>query len=256
MKMKQIPDLKKIIVKAIKYKEGTRLDNITGKFVKKHRKEQSSHPKDKSLLKKLRISKGDKVLSLASYYASWAEEIAKLGCKVDLNDVSKSLLDFCRKNKKKFNKYILADYSTLPKKMNEYDWSFTYEAVGGKQGLPIACIRGLMNKKGVIITTRTEAPGSKVYQYPKIAKALSKIYKIKSYVYKFNVLSVIPREKRKWEILCCIMKTNKKAQQMAKKDIEVLNKKKFSKKDKDSIIRLSKAAELIKPEFRKYVTTS
>ncbi len=251
--MKQIPDLKKIIVKAIKYKEGTRLDNITGKFVKKGSKEQSSHPKDKSLLKKLRISKGDKVLSLASYYASWAEEIAKSGCKVDINDVSKSLLGFCRKNKRKFSKYILADYSTIPKKLNQYDWSFTYEAVGGKQGLPIACIRGLMNKKGVIITTRTEAPGSKHYQYPKIVKLLGRLYKAKSSVYKFNVLSVIPRETRKWEILVCTLKTNKKAQQMAKKDIEVLNKKKFSKDDKASINRLSQIAKLIKPEFRKSI---
>ncbi|MAE49918.1 hypothetical protein CMI48_03765 [Candidatus Pacearchaeota archaeon] len=49
--------------------------------------EQGTTPQDKDLLRKLGIKKGESVLSIAGYYASWAKELQKAGAQVDYREL-------------------------------------------------------------------------------------------------------------------------------------------------------------------------
>ena len=131
----QIPNLKKILRPRWAHKPGWGV-NESGW----HRVEvwtQGTVPKDSKLLEKLGIKKGDKVLAIAGYFGDWANALKKRGAIVDYSDVSKSMINYVKKNKK-FKKYLASGYEKIPKQEGEYDWTFTYEACGGGQGLPIA----------------------------------------------------------------------------------------------------------------------
>jgi len=230
--------------------------------------EQGTTPRDNNLLKKLGIKKRDKVLAIAAYYASWAKELQKAGAKVDYSDISRSIANWVKKNiKPKFRKYVVSNYELIPKKPNEYDWTFTYEACGGGRGLPIAYLRSLLNKKGGILMMCIElkhkkANASKVKRYPSIVKTLSRIYNT-SYSVNEKKIKVHKREEdvKVRNFLICKIFTNRLARKRVEFDLkflgEIKNKKKIKLKNKEeenSLKRLNKITKmLVKEDFIKNI---
>ncbi len=260
MKTYQIPNLKEILKPRWAHKPGK---GMSEKFVLHDRPsfQQSTVPEDPELLKKIGIKKGEKVLSIAASYASWASEIAKLGAEVDYSDISKSLVNWS-KNKygNLFRKYICSNYELIPKKVEEYDWTFTFEACGGGSGLPIAYLRSLLNKKGGILVyhlrhgTSKKKMGGKPKTYPLIVKTLSQVYgaeckikqiKIKSHRFEKPTMMIDHK--------IHIIKTNKKARRLAKQDLDALNSNRYSKV---SLERLDKFSKTISNDYLKEKTLS
>jgi len=272
MKLK-IPDLNKIIKPIWKHEAGYGLKQ--GKFYKQSVAEQGTAPEDQKLLDKLGIKKKEKVLAIAGYYGSWASEIKRLGAKVDYNDISRSMVNYVKKNQRKFDKYICSNYELIPKKSGEYDWTFTFEACGGKQGLPIAYLRSLLNKKGGILVLyfRDEEKykmGGKLKSFSAIVKIISS-----TYYTSFSIKKKLIKARRKnifkgnLPHMIYILRTNKSARNKAFLDLKVLDylkKKRMINSDvdsknlkikekelKDSIKRLSRISKLIDEKFNKTI---
>lgn len=233
--------------------------------------EQGTTPRDSKVLEKLGIKKREKVLVIAAYYASWASELQKAKARIDYSDISKPIVDWVKKNEKiKFGKYICSNYELIPKNPKEYDWTFTYEACGGGRGLPLAYLRSLLNSNGGILVIHLgdekhqKANISKLQKYPNIVKILSKIYNAKSSAVKKKIKARKRGEKNIeiHEFLVSKIKTNNSARKKVELDLEILNfiqnkkiinlekdskRLKIDKKGlKDSLIRISKIAKLIK----------
>lgn len=255
VKSYKIPNMKEILKPRWAHKPGF---GMKEKFVlhKRESFQQSTAPEDPNLLKKLGIKKGEKVLAIAGYYASWASELAKLGAKVDYSDISKSLINWSKKKYNKlFRKYICGNYELIPQKFNEYDWTFTFEACGGGSGLPIAYLRSLLNRKGGILVyhlrygTAKRKMGSKPKRYPLIVKTLSQIYNTNYKIKEIRVKS--HRFEKPTKMIAHrvhIIKTNKKARELAQKDIQALSSNKFSEENLERLNRLSK---IISDEYLK-----
>ncbi|MBU0957300.1 MAG: hypothetical protein KKF56_00670 [Nanoarchaeota archaeon] len=255
MKTYKTPNMEKILKPRWEHKPGF---GMSEKFVLHHRPsfQQSTVPEDPNLLKELGIKKGDEVLAIASYYASWASALAKLGAKVDYSDISKSLVNWSRKKYGKlFQKYICSNYELIPKKLEEYDWTFTFEACGGGSGLPIAYLRSLLNKKGGILVYHLrygkakKKMGSKSKRYPLIVKTLSKIYGIK---FKIKQIKIKSHRFEKPTTMIAhkvhILKTNKKARELAQQDLNALFSNKFSQ---ENLRRLDQLSKSISEEYLK-----
>lgn len=246
-----IPDLKKIIQPIWEHKPGYGV-NKEG-WIKLKICEQAVIPEDPRILEKLGIKKGDKVLAIAGYYATWASFLARKGAKVDYSDISKSMVSHVKKNVKvKFGRYICSNYELIPKKEKEYDWTFTFEACGGSQGLPIAYLRSLLNKKGGILVLFYEKGGrmgSKWKRYPMIVKTLANVYGARFDIKELNIIGH-KKGKERSSLLhrVYVLKTNARARKIAREDLKALASNNYSK---DSLKRLSKVARLIKPEFLK-----
>ncbi len=258
----KIPHLKKILEPLWLHNPGEAV-NQTG-WHKHEVLMQGSRHVDSNILNKLRIKKGEKVLAIAGYYGDWAYALQKNGAKVDFSDVSKSIVNWVKKqNDRKFEKYILSGYELLPKKEKEYDWTFTYEACGGGQGLPLAYLRSLLNKKGGILVLffrpdKPEKMGSKLTRYPLIVNQLAKVYGGKSVVIRKSIKAHRAEMPDKYyTFIIHKIITNNKARELAKKDIEFLwkigNKRTISKEYKDSIKRLDIFSKALNNEFKREV---
>lgn len=250
----KIPNIKEIEKPVWASKPGFGMGKKDGKRVhlKQDVWEQGTTPKDKELLKKLGIKKGDKILAIAGYYATWASALNRAGAKVDYSDVSKPIVEYVKKNVKvKFRKYICLGYEHIPKKPLEYDWTFTYEACGGGRGLPIAYLRSLLNKKGGILVLHfsnkkhTLANSNKIKRYPLIVKRLAKVYGAKSQVVKKKIIARRKTDQvMVHEFLISKILTNNSARKRVELDIKVLwftKGKKIINLEKDSKrLRISK----------------
>ena len=246
-----IPNLKEIMKPEAAHEPGYGINAYTGKFIKQKILEQGSTPKDRNLLKKLGIDKKERVLAIAGYYASWASAIARLGVKVDYSDISGSMVKWVKKKYGNlFERYICSNYELIPKHEEEYDWTFTYEACGGKRGLSIAYLRSLLNTKGgiLVLLIRKDAPekmGSKLKQYPKIVRTISKLYNCKSIVKIIKIKGYRKaQESSMLENQISKIITNKKSRKLAEQDLEVLQeiqkRKSIGKKLMPSLKRLNK----------------
>lgn len=257
MKTYKIPNLKEILKPRWKHEPGFGMNQ---QYVLKERPsfQQSTHPEDKLLLKKLEIRKSDKILAIAGYYASWASEIAKLGPKVDYSDISDSLVNWSKKKYGSlFKKYILSGYELIPKKEKEYDWTFTFEACGGGSGLPIAYLRSLLNNKGGILVyhkrygEQKKKMGGKPKKYKLIVKTLAKVYGVKFKIKEIKIKSHrFEKPTKMITHVIHIAETNNNARKLAKQDIQALFTKKFTK---ENLKRLNKFSKAISPEFLTYV---
>lgn len=251
MKTYKIPNLKKIMEPKWAHKPGF---GMSKPFTlhKREGLEQSSTPEDPNLLKKLGIKRGEKVLGIACYYASWASALAKTGAKVDYSDISKQMVSWSkRKYKRLFGKYMASNYELIPKNSNQYDWTFTYEACGGGSGLPIAYLRSLLNTRGGILIyhirpkQQIKNMGDKPKRYPLIVKTLSKIYDTRCSVKEIKIKG--HRLGKPSSMITCmvhVIRTNQRARELARQDLEALMSNKFSK---ENLERLSKLP--IKEEF-------
>ena len=267
LKMK-IPDIKKILEPRWAHKPGWAV-RPSGWYRSK-KWTQATIPKDPDILKKAGIRKGDKVLAIAGFYGDWATGLAEAGAKVDYSDVSRSIVDYVKKTKPKiFSSYMCSNYELVPKKPREYDWTFTFEACGSKQGLPIAYLRSLLNNKGGILAMlvrRGVYGGGKAKNYPRLIKKLSSIYKTNNY---FKEVSVSTSEKGKYTGKLphrfYKIKTNKNAREMAGMDLKMLDflkcKRKIRLKEdakkldvtekdlKSSILRLNRFSKIFGDKF-------
>ncbi len=266
-----VPNLKEILKPVASHKFGYGIKTETGKFYKQDILEQGSTPEDKNILKKLGLKRNEKILAIAGYYASWASALKKAGVRVDYSDISESMVAWAKKEYKKlFGKYIHSNYELIPKNPKEYDWTFTFEACGGKRGLPIAYQRSLLNTKGgiLVLLLREYAPekmGSKLKQYELIVKTLAKIYGAESSVKKIKIISHIKGKTTASNphMIYRIM-TNNSARKKVELDLKVLGyfeNKKIVDLEKDSekleiktqelktsLTRLNKLSSLIKEE--------
>lgn len=252
----KIPDIKKILMPTWLHNPGEAV-NQEGWYKQKILM-QGTRPKDKKILEKLGIKKKDKVLALAGFYGDWAWGLQKNGAKVDYSDISRKIVAWVKKQKdRKFERYIVSDYINIPKRELKYDWSFTYEACGGGQGLPLAYLKSLLNKKGGILVLcfrpdKPNAMGSKIKRYPLIVKMLEKAYGAKAKIIRKRI-KAHRREMPEQNYTYIVHKilTNPKARKLAKKDFEFLiktkNKKIFPQKEKDSIKRLNILAKAMNP---------
>lgn len=270
-----ILDIKKVIKPTWAFNAGFGINPKTGRFRKQKILEQATTPEDKKLLKKLKINKNDRVLAIAAYYASWASKIKQAGAMVSYSDISSSMVNYAKKKvKTRFFEYIKSNYELIPENPEKYDWTFTFEACGGNQGLPIAYLRSLLNKKGGILVyyprkgKGKKVTGNKSKTYPTIVKTLAKLYKTKFLIKKvyFNghakgkPFSKIPHRVF-W------LFTNQKARQKVLFDLKIIDlistKRKINlekeskllkinKKDlEDSLKRIFQLSKLIKPDFMK-----
>lgn len=270
----KIPDLNKIIKPTWKHKPGYGIRGKKGL----HEQEvwaQATTPEDPEILKKLGIKKGQKILVIAGFYGNWAAAIKKAGANVTYSDISLSIVNYVKKNSKiKFDKHICSNYELIPGAPKKYDWTFTFEACGGSQGLPIAYLRSLMNNCGGILVLHYEKGrhmGSKYKRYPKIIKTLSRIYGAKGSMKKTKFMGYGKGRENKSRLTHFIytIKTNEAARKKAEADIKLLdylrNKRKMNLENdsgifnitkgelRDSVSRLSKVSELSKKEFRREI---
>lgn len=164
----------------------------------------------------------------------------------------------------------------IPKKSKDYDWTFTYEACGGKQGLPLAYLRSLLNNKGGILTVflnpkNPKSIGGKLKTYPNIVNTLAKVYNSRSIVkkIKINACRRIDDNFVTHPFLVAWIMTNENARTKAELDIKVLshlkNKKSFNidresknfnitkREINDSFRRLERISQLFEEEFIKEI---
>jgi len=273
-----IPDLNKI-VKFPKFKTTEGLRTVKGfwdkgRLIAKTTKTQATLPKDKNLLKKLGIRKGDKILAIAAYYGDWADALGEDGAKVCYSDISKSLVNWARENLKNIESFICCDFVSIPRKKLEFDWTFSFEPVGA--GLPVAMLRSLLNKKGGILVvyvprfikrTRKWKTGRNLFR---IINCLSKTYECRSQIERIMIEGTLPNGEKlvKPHIFGKIF-TNKLARERANFDLALLgllkNKRRVSikklmniskakrKKIERSMNRLNRISKLLEEKFRKNV---
>jgi hypothetical protein len=228
-------------------------------------------PTDKKLLNKIGLKRNDKILVIAGYYGDWAKALAKAGVIVHYSDVSVSLLNWCKKNLKEKNikKYILSDYALIPSKKLEYDWTFSFEPIGANQGLPIAMLRSLLNRKGGKLVVYPRIVEEEFNRHLKSSRKLTRIIRNLSKIYKarYQISKKLIRGKaQKGEELVkkhviVTMFTNDSARKKAEIDLKVLDlikKRKLksseiSKEIIQSLKRIDKLTKVIDKSFVKKV---
>jgi len=261
MKFK-VPNLKQILKPVALHNPGYGIKTETGRMRKQSIWEQGSTPEDDRLLTKLGIKKGERVLAIAGYYASWASALQEAGARVTYSDISKAFVDYIRK-RQRFEDYICSNYELIPRESGKYDWTFTFEACGGKRGLVLAYLRSLLNTKGGILALliREDTPekmGSKLRQYPLIVKTLADIYKARAKVKEVMIRGHRKgRETGNYLHQISILRTNQKARRLAELDLRVLeqiqDKRKVGKDLEDSVKRLARISRIISSDCLKEV---
>lgn len=242
----KIPDFAKIKKSATAWKVNSYFESDEWK--KKSKKSQHTIISDEKILSKIGLRKNENLLIIAGYYGNWANSLAQAGAKVTYSELSKTLVSYVkRKYSGAISNFICSNYVNLPKKENEFDWTVSFEPVGGESGLPIAIIRSLMNRKGIKIIhyPRENKPEQSYERYSLIAEVYSCHFTRKKVFLKG--INQKGKDLDSNHIITTI-ETNPASQKMAKEDIKSLEKNKFSK---DSATRLSRISLLISKEFLK-----
>ena len=137
---------------------------------------QSTIPRDPDLLLHLRMIPGARVLSIASYYGDWAMALHTVGASVDYTDVSPEFVSRAQALGT-FSSCWRADYVLYPDRPKVYDWTFSYEPVGGSSGgLPISLVRSLLNHSGAVFLFYPEGHAGKERRFPQIFSEIAEIY--------------------------------------------------------------------------------
>ena len=108
---------------------------------------QRTDPDRSGLLTLVGLRDTAKVLFVAGHKGTWPLALAEAGAEITYTDVSKSLTDFARENVRHPNirDYICVNYVLCPEVPEQYEWTFTFEAVGPK---PFILFRSLINRDG------------------------------------------------------------------------------------------------------------
>jgi hypothetical protein len=246
----KIPSYQKIIKSAEGFKVSAYRATVDGKkvWIDKSETYQETIPNDKNLLQKLEISVKDYILFIAGYYGDWANAIAESGCHTDYSEISPEIVNFA-KNKfgknKNIKKFIISDFAKIPEKNEYYDWTVSFEPVSTKSGLILAVIRSLMNNKGIkIIMFPRESLSANKYDHLKL---ISEVYNClfdskEVFINSINHSGNLVKGNHK----IITIQINKKAKELALKDIRAMEKNNFSQ---DSLERLSKIGTLMQENF-------
>lgn len=250
--MYQIPNYNKILKSLEKWRIDAYRFTENGKRVwrKKNERTQWTIPKDPKLLNKIGIKKTDKILFIAGYYGTWANALAKLGAKVTYTEGSEELVAFAEnkyKENQNFVEFICRDFATIPQEPQQYDWTVSFEPVSDDIALPIAVLRSLLNKKGIIIIhyPRKLVPQDKFLNYKKIAKVYNCEFLRKEVFIDGFSNHYLPLSRHH---LITSLITNEIARSQAKIDIRALESGTFSK---ESVIRLNKISNLFDWKYLK-----
>ncbi len=184
---------------------------------------QRTNPDIRSLILLLGMKKNQTILFLAGHKGTWALALAKAGLIVTYSELSAELKDFVKKNVKHKNivQYLVLNYVLEPKKEEEYDWSFTFEAVGPKE---FFFLRSMLNSKGgkYVVWNKSSHSITKISKIQKTFRLLKKVYGIKTTIKTVNILSK-DRENiediRKHTVLTLI--TNAKARKKVSLDLNI-----------------------------------
>ncbi|MFQ5929253.1 MAG: hypothetical protein ACE5MK_06115 [Acidobacteriota bacterium] len=108
---------------------------------------QRTVPDPHGLLPTLGMRTDEHALAVAAHRGNWAFALARAGMKVTYSDVSRELTDHARENLLHENivDYRCANYVLLPSGPEEFDWTFTFEAVGPKG---FVLLLSLLNRRG------------------------------------------------------------------------------------------------------------
>lgn len=250
--MYQIPNYKKILKNLEKWRVDAYRFTENGKRVwrKKNERTQWIIPKDPKLLDKLGIKKSENILFIAGYYGTWANALAELGTNVIYTEGSEELVGFA-KNKYNENKNILdficRDLATIPQEPQQYDWTVSFEPVSDDIALPIAVLRSLLNKKGIIIIhyPRKLVPRDKFLNYKIIAQVYNCEFLRKEVFIDGFSNHYLPLSRHH---LITSLITNEIARSQAKIDIRALESGTFTK---ESFTRLNKISNLFDQKYLK-----
>jgi hypothetical protein len=233
---------------------------------------QRTNPDYKKLASILGMKKSESVLFLAGHKGTWSLALAKAGLRVTYSELSKEIKNWVQKNVKHKNivNCIQANYVLMPSKILEYDWSFTFEAVGPKEFI---ILRSLLNKKGgkYVVWNKSKHVRDKIKNIVKTIKLCEKLYNAKFKKQTKNILSKdrnMENKLRNHTVLTII--TNEYARRAIKEDFDLLailkNKrktniswltKKVGKSEQqinNSFKRLQKWAGLFESRYKKEIT--
>lgn len=248
--MYKIPNYQKIIDKAEKWRVDAYRYTVNGErvWVPKKEREQSTIPMDQDLIKKLGLDPADTILYIAGYFGTWANALAEAGLKVTYTELASDIVDFAKQkysNNSNILDFICANFATIPKEKNKYDWTLSFEPVSMRSGLVLAAIRSLINKKGLKIVhyPRSIIPIDKFSGYELIADVYSCRFTRKE-VFLNGVTS--RGEKIEHDHIVTTIETNQFARKKALEDIVALEKNDLKP---ETIERLNLLAELFDEKY-------
>ncbi len=132
---------------------------------------QNTIPVDGQIHRKIGITPGEKVLFFAGGGGNWAESIANK-TSLTFSDLTKRIVERVGKKREIGEKQITINALRVPVKRDEFDWSVSFEPVPlAGQALPLAVLRGLLNRRGVKIIRYDMYSGEE-----RIAKVLGQVY--------------------------------------------------------------------------------
>ena len=141
--------------------------------------QQRTDPDPKGLLELVGLGRGERTLVVAGHRATWARALARAGAKVTYSDVSRELTDHVRKNVEHRNlvDYLCTSYVTHPEYPGQYDWTFTFEAVGPK---PFILLVSMLNTQGgkYVIWDKGEHAQRKLTDLSATISLCKRVYKV------------------------------------------------------------------------------
>ncbi len=139
---------------------------------------QRTDPDPKELLANIGLKRGDKVMVVAGHRATWALALAKAGAKVTYSDVSQELTRHVQKTISHRNilDYVCTSYVLHPSFPNQYEWTFTFEAVGPK---PFVLLLSLLNRSGgkYVIWDKGDHANRKLTDLSATVSLIKRLYK-------------------------------------------------------------------------------
>lgn len=109
-------------------------------------------PKDKKILEKMGLRKGERVHFFVAYSGDWAKELANRGINVHASDVSERAVKYLKSKPGRIRQVTRMPAGYGPIVPNYYDWSISFEpypAVRPPRLQEDALRMGLINKKGL-----------------------------------------------------------------------------------------------------------
>ena len=121
---------------------------------------QTVIPDDPALLRKLGIVAGDHVFGYAGYIGDWLGALSARGARVDYTDINLDIVQWVRIHKTGlFDQVRIGDPLIEPARVDEYDWSFSFEPFPLQPNeMPFAMMRSMLNRKGYIWVSAIGVP--------------------------------------------------------------------------------------------------
>ncbi len=183
---------------------------------------QNFVPKDPALNKKLGIAQGEEVLVIAGCYGNFANEIARgvRGAVVHYTDLSRSMVEGVRREKRDISSYRARDALLIPRKPNQYHWSFSFEPLQlQNRSFPIFLVRSLLNRKGAIVVWGKEL--NNAHHMKKVAEIYGALFETKEEQIEGDY-QTFPRKHPDERLVVNRLLTTAEARRKAHQDLRVL----------------------------------